>query len=75
MSQMEFSIEYYGIGGQEEHMTYTGSLDALAECIDWLEGGGAQAVTVTDIDLDQVVYQDGGFVVQEFSVETGDCSA
>ena len=72
---MEFSIEYYGIGGQEEHMTYTGSLDALAECIDWLEGGGAQALTVTERENGRVVYQDGGFLVQEFLVETGDCSA
>jgi hypothetical protein len=71
---MDFSIEYYGIGWQEERMTHTGTMDSLAECIDWLEGSGAQAVTVTDIDLDQVVYQDGGYVVREFSVVTGDCS-
>ena len=68
---MDYLIEYLGIGGMDESITHTGDIASLAECIDWIEGSGGQSVSSTNMEDGSVIYESGGFVVQEISLDTG----
>ncbi len=62
---MDSVIEYLGIGGMDVRETHRGDLASLAEHITRLEEQGGHSLSVSEANTEQVVYECGGFVVQE----------
>ena len=65
---MDYVIEYLGIGGMEGREMHHGDLASLAEHITLLEEVGGHSLFASDANTEQVVYECGGFVVQERTV-------
>ena len=57
-----YQIDYFGIGGIEESASYTGGLTGLLVEATWIGERGGWGITATDIETDNIVYEDGGLV-------------
>ncbi|MEN8131243.1 MAG: hypothetical protein ABFS45_13830 [Pseudomonadota bacterium] len=67
---MEYLIRYLGIGGIEESGTHRGHLESLEEHIAMIEGHGGHSLMASEVYTGSVVYECGGFVVKETSINT-----
>ena len=55
----QYLIEYFGIGGIDESITYTGGISGLLQEITWIEERGGWNVSATN-EAGKFVYEDGG---------------